>query len=70
MNIAREEHYTKIVWVSKSIECKRKKNCLCLNCELLLKCTPAKHLYDLCKFEDLALAGARCPTFRLKKTEP
>jgi len=70
MNIAKEVHDDRTVFVNKDTDDLRRTECLCLNCEIKdkHKCIIASTLYDTCVFEDLAIMITRCPNFkRIKK---
>jgi len=61
-----ETHYGKKVWVNPTLECRRRCECLCLNCENLDSCHIAKAFYQICVQENVALAVSRCPLWKQK----
>ena len=61
-----ETHHGVKVWVNKTTEAIRKKECLCLNCGKLKpgqtdNCPTAQAFYELCVKNNTALMVTRCP---------
>lgn len=57
----KENHHGANVWTNKEMDELRKTECLCMNCDRLGSCKPAKELYAVCRLEEIALAVTRCP---------
>lgn len=59
-----ENHYGKEVWTNRFMDDLRRKECLCLNCEIQKDCTVAASLFNICKNDNLALAVTRCKNYK------
>lgn len=74
INVERQEHYGKWVWVNPDTESQRREKCLCLNCENMNtaekpeNCVLAHRLYKVCVDGDIALMVTRCLSYKMINT--